>query len=365
MLPTKAAGRAFPVLASGRPGSTEPFFGSNGQLNASNNKDLITQFGAMFQAVASGQITFNQDVNSNVEVANAPTLAERRSHFIDAYRDRTSSKWAEMGSSIGAVLYETVQREGFARRFLYRADLQQGNDPRINIRFENVTAIVASGPAAFSPQLVRQRYLTPPEFYIEANPRVEEKEITRGASDLLDDVFSKSQEQIMVQEDKLWKQMADATVGLANNLTILAGGLTPTNLATFRLQVAQWGLPTENLVMSPYGWSDIVGNASAWGNLFDPVTHYEIIQTGYIGRLLGMGITTDGFRDPLQQVLGPNDLYTISAPVNHGFYTDRGPVEAHPVDSYPQGVPSRGWFMFEVLSAGISNARSVAKAQRA
>jgi hypothetical protein len=157
MLPTKAAGRAFPVLASGRPGSTEPFFGSNGQLNASNNKDLITQFGAMFQAVASGQITFNQDVNSNVEVANAPTLAERRSHFIDAYRDRTSSKWAEMGSSIGAVLYETVQREGFARRFLYRADLQQGNDPRINIRFENVTAIVASGPAAFSPQLVRQR----------------------------------------------------------------------------------------------------------------------------------------------------------------------------------------------------------------
>jgi cytidine deaminase len=103
-LNTKAAARAFPVLAAGRPKSNEPFFGTNGEVNASSNVDLIKQFGAMFQAVASGQVTFDKEVNAGAELSNAPTLMERRSHVIEAFRDRTTNKWNELGSSIGAVL---------------------------------------------------------------------------------------------------------------------------------------------------------------------------------------------------------------------------------------------------------------------
>ena len=50
------------------------------------------------------------------------------------------------------------------------------------------------------------------------------------------------------------------------------------------------------------------GNAAEWGNLFDPVTQFEIIQTGFIGTLLGLGMTTDAFR---------------VRPRTHGVYTDR------------------------------------------
>jgi len=353
-----------PVLASGRAGSNEPFFNKAGTINASSQADLLGQISAMLQAVASREVTFDHMENAGVDTSYG-TVAERRAHVIEAFNDKSSNKWAELGSNIGAVIYETIQRQGFMRRFLLRADLQQGNDPRLNVRFQNVTAMVASGPASCNPRFVKEKYLMPPEFYVEANPRLELKEINRGTSDLLDDVFARAQEQIMVAEDRAYLNMLNQSVGLANNLQVLTGGLTPSNVANFRAVVAQWGLPTSNLMITPAGWSDIVGNASAWGNLFDPVTQYEIVQTGYLGRLLGMPITTDGFRDPNQRVLGANDVFLISDPVNHGAYTDRGPVEANPTDGYYRGEPSRGWYMVEILSMAVANVRSFVKGQRA
>jgi len=355
--------RTFPVLASGRNGSNEPFFGKQGELNASSNIDAMKQLASLFAEVAAGNVTFNADANSLVELSSS-TVQERRSVVVEAYNDRASAKWAELGSSIGAKLYETAMREGFMRRLLERVELEQGNDPRINVRSQNVTAMIASGPSANHPHFVRQKYLMPQEFYVTANPRVELREITRGSSDLLDDVFQRSQEQVMVSEDRVWLGLANATVGLDNNLSVLSGGVTPSNLAALRTQVSRWGLPTETLLMTPDGWSDVVGNASAWGNLFDQVTRYEIVQTGYIGTIIGMKVITDGLRDPNQRVLSSNDLFVVSTPVHHGGYTDRGPVQAAPVDSFERGIPARGWDMYETISAAISSARSVAKGQR-
>lgn len=355
--------KALPVLASGRQGSSEPFFGSKGELNASSKVDAIHQLAALFEAVSKGQITFDTRENANVELSSS-TVQERRSLVIEAYNDRAGNSWSELGSSIGGKLYETAMRDGFMRRLLARVDVEQGNDPRINVRFQNVTAMVASGPAANHPHFVRQKYLMPQEFYVTANPRVELREITRGSSDLLDDVFQRSQEQLMVTEDKVWLRLANATVGMDNNLSVLSGGITPANLAALRTQVSRWGLPTETLLMTPDGWSDIVGNASAWGNLFDQVTRYEIVQTGYIGTVIGMKIITDGFRDPLQRVLSSNDLFVVSSPIYHGGYTDRGPAQSTPVDSFERGIPARGWDMYETISAVLANSRSVAKGQR-
>lgn len=355
--------RAFPVLASGRTGSNEPFFNSQNEVNASSKVDLIKQIATMFSEVAAGNITFDTAENAGVDVS-ASTVGARRSLVVEAFADRVGTKWAELGSSIGGKLYETAMREGFMRRLLSRIDLEQGNDPRISVRFQNVTAIMASGPSANHPHFVRQKYLMPQEFYVTSNPRVEEKEITRGSSDLLDEVFQRAQENVMVTEDRTYLGMLNATVGIDNNLSVLSGGVTPSNLAALRTQVSRWGLPTDTLLMTPDGWSDVVGNAAAWGNLFDQVTRYEIIQTGYIGTLIGMKIITDGFRDPMQRVLGSNDLFVVSTPIHHGGYTDRGPVQASPVDSYERGIPARGWFMHETLSMCVSNARSVSKGLR-
>lgn len=351
-----------PVLAAGPKDSKEGYFGRGGQLNASSNTDAMRQFAQMMMDVAQGKVDVSAEANEGLEVATTPQ--ERREHFITAYYDRTSAKWAELGASIGATLYDTAVRDGFMRRLLARAELMNGNIPRILVRAPNVTALVASGPGANSPLHVRERFLYPPEFYVSVNVRVEEREIVQGGTDLLEDVFVRSQEAIMVTEDRAYIRLLNSSVGVVNDLQIMAGGVTPSNLAAMRAQVTRWGLPATRMLIASDIWTDIVGNAAAFANLFDPVTQYEIVRTGYIGTLLGIEIITDGYRDPMQKVLSANELYLLSDPLNHGAYTDRGPVQANPVDDYAMGTPARGWFLFELLSLIISNPRSVAKAVR-
>jgi hypothetical protein len=355
----KLGRRSTPVLASKRTGSTEAWFGSNGQLNAGSNSEAIVNLARLMQSVASGEVAF-EDPNATEEM----TAAQRTEMLVASYYDRSTSAWAETGSTIGAVLYETAVREGFLRRFLKQADLANGGIPRVNVRFQNVQALVAVAPTVVAPQIPKQKYIYPPEYYVLGNVRVEDRDIAQGAPDILEDAYARAMEQINVQEDRVLINMFDKSVGAANPLFLLAGGLTPSNLSAMRTAIIQWGLPAEQIVLSADYWTDIAGNAAAFGNLFDPVTKYELVQTGYLGTLLGMDVTTDGFRDPLQQVLAPNTMYILTSPINLGAYTDRGPVKSTPVDNYPDGIPGRGWYFNELLSTAVANPRGIVKGLR-
>jgi hypothetical protein len=350
------------VLASRRPGSNESWFGKGGELNAGSNIEVMQSFATLMSEVASGRVKFVDP--DQQETAGSMTPAERRQMIVDAYYDHTTAAWAETGSTIGAVLYETATREGFMRRFLEKGELQNGAIPRIQLRFQNVQALVATSPTTVAPQIAVQKYIYPPEFYVLGNVRVEERDIAQGAADIMDDTYARALEMVNVQEDRTYIMMLNNTVGAANPQYLLSGGMTPSNLASARTAILTWGLPAEQLLLSADFWTDIAGNASAFGNLFDPVTQYELVQTGFLGTLLGMGVTTDGFRDPNQRVVASNDMYILSSPVNHGAFTDRGPVNSKPIDTYPDGIPARGWFFYELLTQVVANPRSVVKARR-
>lgn len=349
--------RASYVLDSRRSGGSS-WFSSAGELNASSNTDAITVLAQLMAEKAGGKITFDAPKEQKL------SAAERQEIALEAYHDRTSGKWAETGAQIGAILYETALREGFMRRFLKQAELQNGTIPRIQVRFQNVQAIAAADPQTMVPMIVTQRYIYPPEYYILGNIRVSEKDIAQGAADILEDAYARAMERINVQEDAIMISMFDQMVGVVNPQYILAGGLTPSNLAASRTALLNWGLPATQLVLASDFWTDIAGNAASFGNLFDPVTRYELVQTGYLGTLLGMALTTDGFRDPKQKVLAPNTMYILSEPINLGAYTDRGPVKATPQDQYADGIPGRGWFFHELLSTTVTNPRAIVKALR-
>lgn len=210
------------------------------------------------------------------------------------------------------------------------------------------------------PQYVAEKYINVPEFYIKGNLRVEERELAQGTGDILEDKFLEAQEQILVVEDRQWKIMVDATVGIDNQLQIIAGGLTPDSLAVMRDQVMRWGLSTVTLLMA----NDIVVdlNGTTFGSWFDPISQAEIVMTGMLGTLMGLAFITDAYRDPTLRVLNQGDLYILTTPEYHGAYTDRGPVSSTAVDNYADGEPSRGWSMFELVSMCIHNTRSVVKA---
>ena len=183
----KSAG-AVPALASGRPGSTEKWFNSDGELNASDNTDVIRQFASLMSEVAAGRVKF-EDPDMKETASVQMTAAERTQVLVEAFYDRSTAAWAETGATIGAVLYQTAIREGFMRRFLQKGDVQQGAIPRFQVRFPNTQAVVASEATVVAPQLATQRYIFPPEYYIQGNVRVEERDIAQGAADIMDSTY--------------------------------------------------------------------------------------------------------------------------------------------------------------------------------
>ncbi len=357
--------RKMPVLASKRTGSTEAWFGKQADgtmhLNAGSKVEAIQNFARLMQEVASGNISFTDPETFDSSPA---TAAEELAAFRETFHDRQTSAWAEQGSEISAILYETSTRMGFMRRYLVKGELADGSQPRFQLRGQNVTAIAAADPVNWSPIFARNRYFYPPEIFIIGNVRVDDREVAQGAPDLMEDVFMRSYEQFNVQEDRLTIRGFDATVGVDNPLVLMGGGATPSNIASAQTSLRTWGLPVSDALFSAEYWGDIAGNANAFGNLFDPVTQYELNQTGVLGNLLGMRITTDGFRDPNQRVVAANEGYFLTDPSNLGAYTDRDGIRTRPVDSYPDGVPARGWQFSELIATGILNTRGVVKIRR-
>lgn len=338
----------------------QPFFNAAGQLNASNNADAMQALGVLAAMVQSGQLTMQgaEDIQSQREES------ARKSEIVTAAFHGNDDAWYHIGANIGARVTEAADREGFMRNLLVNGEVQQSNFVRVRVVLKNVTALIASGPSLIYPAFVRDNYIYPPEWYIQASVFIEEREVQQGSAEVLDDAYNKALEQVMVEEDRTWKRMADATVGLENTQVALSGGLTPSTLASMRSDVTRWNIAPVTILMASNLWTDIIGNAAAFANLFDPVTQFEIIQTGRLGTLLGLDIRTDAYRHPQLQVLSAGEFYIIGPPEMHGTYTDRGPVVADELTTAIQRTPGRGWIMHELMSMVLHNPRSLVKGVR-
>lgn len=334
----------------------ERVVGNDGHINASNNRDLMVQIAALLDAREQGEINDHQEVTASVK--------QKHEALAAAFHDKNSTKWEEIGAFLAGELTEGADREGFMRRLLMQAEVTQGGLPRIRSRKRGVTAVVAANNGGIYPQFARDSYYYPPEFTIATNVRIEHRELNQGTGDILEEKFIESQEAIMVAEDRMWKKMVNKITGVANPVQALVGGLTPANFVYMRELITDWNNSVSKVVMAGNLWSDIVANA-AFGAWFDPVSKYEIVNTGYLGNLLGLELITDGYRHPSLKVLEPGEIYMVAAPETHGAYTSRGPVQSIEAGPNPDtGSLARGWFMYEELSMLIFNPRSVVRGVR-
>lgn len=337
-------------------GRRERLVGAGEEINAGSKKELIQTIAKLVDATARGEVVRNDVVTQREALSHMNNL------MVEAYFDSNQRNWSMLGAMISGELADTADREGFMRRLLLRVDLANGAIPRIRVRYKNILAVVASGPSMVYPTMIRNKYVLPPEFYVDTHIWIEEREIAQGTGDIMEEKFFDSQEAIMVKEDLTWKALADAQVGIVNNLQLLAGGLTPQTLQAMKSQVTQWNLPVLTMLIASDVWNSIVAN-TAFGAWFDPVTKYELVMTGVLGDLLGMRIISDAYRHPTLKVLKSGEVYVVSSPQLHGGYTDRGPVNSREIDAAAaaQGVPARGWYMWEMMSQTIHNPRSFCK----
>jgi len=353
------------ITEANRSTSMTKFVGANGEINATDKRDLLRAMAELanriseddiFTDVSHGQLNSAGKTSREVAAENSAILRE-------AYHDRSGSSWAELGSGIALELQTRNEREGFMRRVLARANVAEGSVPRIRIKVPNVRAVVARGVGQNWPQFVRDKFIVVDEFEISVNVRVPEIDMHQGSANILEDKFYESQEAISVQEDKVVKNLMDATVGVYNNPTYYSGAFTPTLFQALRYNISRWRLPVGHFIFS----GDIINDflvGSDFINFYDPISRYEMIQNGMIGSFFGSEFITDGFREANLRVLNDGEIYATSLPEYNGGYTDRGPVTSVPVDSYADGIAARGWFMVEFISAVWGNAKTAAKAKR-
>jgi hypothetical protein len=335
---------------------------STGEINASSTKDAMRIIGELMQAMASGQVVQQPQSMTAQQEAIAASEA-RREVLAEAMADHTGQKWSALGASLAQQINEQADREGFVRKLMVGNTLRQGEVQRVPMPAHDTMAVVATSGASVGYQTIRQRVFTPDEFEIQANVRVENLDIQQVNGDLLDHAYNDGLQAIMVAEDRLWKKAADSTVGMVNNLELIAGELTTKNLGRLRQTIARWGLPATHIVLANDYWADVIGS-NDFATFFDPITKYDLLMAGQIGTLVGMNIITDAYRQPNQKVLNPGEIYVVSEASNHGAYSTRGGIQSSPTNGADQGNSTRGWFMTEPFSLVLANVRSVVKGKR-
>ena len=327
-----------------------------GEFNAYNTKELLQQISQLMAAVASGQI---------VEETKTQTSSkdDRRELLAAALNDPTGEKWAVLGAGLARQINEQADREGFLRRICSGNTLRQGEIARVPMPQHDTLAVVATSALNIGYQTIRQRVFTPDEFEIQANVRVEALDIEQINGDLLEHAYNDGLQAIMVAEDRLWKKAADQTVGITNDLELIAGELTTKALGKLRQAVARWNLPAVTAIIANDFWSDIIGS-NDFATFLDPITKYDLAMNGQLGTLVGLSLVTDAFRQPNQKVLQPGEIYVVSSPENHAAYTTRGGIRSTPTSGANAGNSTRGWFMSEPFSFVLANNRSIAKGKR-
>lgn len=340
-----------PVLATELKlaGSNEFAVGRNGEINASNKRDLLNQQQKFLQAAASGHLL-------NIDAATDKQLIQA------AFNDRESHR--VLGEKISDALYITANRQGFMRKYLTRVEVQQGSIPRFPMRTKNVTAVWSTSPTRIQSQITRDKWYTPPELQVVARPFVTQNELNQSSGDVLQEKYIEAVEATMVAEDRLWYNQVNSLVGVDNNLTLVSGQLTPFTLMTVVTNVTRWGLKGAHLLMAADLWQDVVGNSDFF-TAIDPVARHELLLTGELGTMYGMTVTSDAYRHPEHKVIGQGEFYVISDAINHGAYSDRGGLTSTPTDISVEQAPGRGFVVHESLAVSVSNSRSVAKGIRA
>lgn len=342
-------------LADARNGMGERLIGANGELNAGSKSELIKRQGQLIQIASSSRLAQTAGVTAQQKAE------QRKAALAAAFRD--PEKHRALGAAMGDELYITQQREGIMRGILNYMEVTDGVTPMIKLRKRDITATYATGPTQTQTQFVRDAYFYPVEYYLVARPYIEQAEIVRNNTDILEDKYLEATQALVVQEDRIFIQAVKKTIGQSNPFTTQVGTMNPFALGSFRQLVERWNLTPRVWLIANDLWTDLASD-SGFQTLYEPMAQHELILTGRLGTVLGMEVRSDATRHPEHRVLSPGEQFIFSSPDVIGTYTDRGGIETVPIDAGIEKVPGRGWHMSAMQSQTIVNPRAIACGQR-
>lgn len=338
--------------------STEPIIGRDGTFNATNKTELLKQISNLLHASANGEV-----VEATKHERMKQIMAEHRELIEAAKNDRTGEGFVALGQAIGNEIWETENRQGFARSILQIKPLVKGEDGKFRIRRKDVTAFVATGPSMAIESYIRQDWVYPKEFVLHARIWIDIIQLRQDTGDLLEDKYVDGLEQIMVGEDRILKTLADRAAQVRNDLVVF-NTLSPQVLSAMRTQVMRWNLTPATVLLAVDLWDDIITDPTftAW---YSPVEQHQVILEGKLGSMMNMEIKTDGYRPETLRVLDPGDLYVFATANEVGGIAQGIELTAEPIQNYINGKPQQGWYMYQTEGMVVANCLGISRAVRA
>lgn len=326
-----------------------------GSINANNKADLLNAISALVTAAKEGAVVEQAPSQSELEANKAELVTA-------ALGDKSGEAFQALGEVIGEEVYESMGRQAFARKTMQIKPLAKGEVGRIKIRKKDVLSFFATrNPEAVASQ-VRQSYAFPPEFYLLCRILIEDAEVAQAPGDLLQDKYEDGLEQMLKGEDLVWKRLADEAAA-AYNTTYGFSTFTPIVFAQMQNQIIKWGVPLNMAIISFDIWPDIQAD-SEFSAFLDPVHKHELVLNGFLGKILGTEIHTDGYRHETLKVLEAGEVYFTGVPKALGAITERQSVQANAINMNLLGRPEKGWFMSAIEGMIIANAKAVVKGQK-
>jgi hypothetical protein len=331
-------------------------FNNGGEINASCKADAITKVKEAIELLASGKFEDKATIEANVNARR-----ERTKALVEASTDKSGHKMAILAEAVTSEVLDQTNRDGFARRFLQFKPLESGDLPYVTMRDKQAIAYAMSSESRVIPVEARERRQILNEFSITSEILITNMEIQRSPNDLLEEKYDECLEALMVTEDRFWKKLADVAATSRYNVQSFMS-FTPQIFARMINIITNEGLPPSTLLISSNLYQDII-SGSEFQQVFDPVTQYEVLQTGEIGQMYGVNIVSDAVRGPNMRVLEAGDLYAIASPEYHGVMHARNLI-TEPINTYNQGQSKRGWFFDQITSMMVANTRSIVKGKR-
>lgn len=331
---------------------TERMYDSKGEMNASDNKDAISQFNYLHDHAVKG-------INKSAETA---VIEENRENVRRAIQAALSDGGSLEGLNLVAQqmngpVKAIADYNSWSDKLFRKRNLGQAEQWRLALDIRATAFTIGQDGQAF-PYRATGRYITPPEVKVVAFSEVDIQEVLHFNWDVIDRIQETAPQEINREKDKYAVRVLEAASTAVNTAT----SFSTTSIALFenlRLMIDRHSLLARQFLIHRNEAADIQINMSA---SLDMVSQRELNLSGYIGRLLGCDVLTCTGTQPATEVVPAGTIYAVTDPDYLGEMGVRQSLMSQPYDGLNRHEWIKGFGWLTILGFVCPQPKAVAKA---
>lgn len=207
-------------------------------------------------------------------------LTNEQREFLIARALESPQGREALAQAMANPIRTSLDYQGIGRKLLVVDPLPQGALP-VYDKDVDARAFILSKRGAAPDQLIEGDRIQVPTFEIVSYPQVRFSQVKERRFNIIDRAQQRAKSDIMAVEDEVVFSLLDAAAQDVNPVTT-GTGLTRQVLKDAFREVEKHDLIVTKIVMNAQAFADIRG----WDNRdFDPVTQFEVLQTGLFGHI--------------------------------------------------------------------------------